>query len=493
MASRHDAAILTVAEMARADALAIACGVPGLTLMEAAGEAVAREVGRRWPRGPVAVLCGPGNNGGDGFVAARLLRDAGWPVGVALLGERSALRGDAAGAAARWPGEVAALTPAILDGAALAVDALFGAGLVRPLEGMARTVVEALDARRLPCLAVDLPSGVQGDTGQVLGAAPHATATVTFFRRKPAHLLLPGRALAGEVVVADIGIPAAVLDEIRPSLAENAPALWLDGFPWPRLEDHKYRRGHLLIVGGEVMTGAARLAARAARRIGAGLVTLVCTRTSHPIYAADSAGLITAIVDDDAGFSALLADKRRNALLIGPGLGVTPQTRRRTLAGLAAGKACVIDADALTVFADHPPDLFDAVRAASLLTPHEGEFGRLFPDLASLPGKLDRARQAALRAKMAVLLKGADTVVAAPDGRAAINSNAPPTLATGGSGDVLAGMAAGLMAQGLPPFEAASAAAWLHGDAAAGFGPGLIADDLPDELPASLARLRAMI
>jgi hydroxyethylthiazole kinase-like uncharacterized protein yjeF len=294
-------------------------------------------------------------------------------------------------------------------------------------------------------------------------------------------------------VVADIGIPAAVLDEIRPSLAENTPALWLDGFPWPRLEDHKYRRGHLLIVGGEVMTGAARLAARAARRIGAGLVTLVCTRTSHPIYAADSAGLITAIVDDDAGFSALLADRRRNALLIGPGLGVTPQTRRRTLAGLAAGKACVIDADALTVFADHPPDLFDAVRAASLLTPHEGEFGRLFPDLANLPGKLDRARQAALCAKMTVLLKGADTVVAAPDGRAAINSNAPPTLATGGSGDVLAGMAAGLMAQGLPPFEAASAAAWLHGDAAAGFGPGLIADDLPDELPASLARLRAMI
>jgi len=346
MASRYDAAVLTVAEMARADALAIARGIPGLTLMEAAGEAVARDVRRRWPRGPVALLCGPGNNGGDGFVAARLLQEAGWPVRLALLGERAALRGDAAAAAARWPGEVAALTPAILDGATLAVDALFGAGLGRALEGMARAVVEAMNARRLPCLAVDLPSGVQGDTGQVLGAAPQATATVTFFRRKPAHLLLPGRVLAGEVVVADIGIPPAVLDEIRPTLVENAPALWLDRYPWPRLEDHKYRRGHLLIAGGEVMTGAARLAARAARRIGAGLVTLACTRASHPIYAADSAGLITAIVDDDAAFSALLADTRRNALLIGPGLGVTPQTRRRTLAGLAAGKACVIDADA---------------------------------------------------------------------------------------------------------------------------------------------------
>ena len=491
MATPDDDAILTVAEMARADAWTIAGGVPGLTLMEAAGEAVAREARRRWPRGPVAVLCGPGNNGGDGFVAARLLREAGWPVRLALLGERADLRGDAAAAAARWPGEVAELSPAILDGAALAVDALFGAGLARPIEGAARIVVETLNARRLPCIAVDLPSGVHGDSGQVLGAAPRATTTVTFFRRKPAHLLLPGRTLAGEVVVADIGIPAAALDEIRPTLVENTPALWIRRFPWPRPEDHKYRRGHLLIAGGEVMTGAARLAARAARRIGAGLVTLACTRASHPIYAADSPGLITAIVDDAGGFAALLSDARRNALLIGPGHGVTAETRRRALAALVAGKACVIDADALTVFADRPQDLFDAVREPSLLTPHEGEFARLFSDLARLPGKLERARQAAARARMTVLLKGADTVIAAPDGRAAINSNAPPTLATGGSGDVLAGMAAGLMAQGLPPFEAAAAAAWLHGDAAAAFGPGLIADDIPEQLPASLARLRA--
>jgi NAD(P)H-hydrate epimerase len=384
------------------------------------------------------------------------------------------------------------LAPAILDGATVAVDALFGAGLARAVDGAARAVVEEVNVRRLPCLAVDLPSGVQGDTGQVLGAAPQATATVTFFRRKPAHLILPGRALAGEVAVADIGIPAAVLDEIRPTLVENTPAHWLDRFPWPRLEDHKYRRGHLLIAGGDVMTGAARLAASAARRIGTGLVTLACTRASHPIYAAAAAGLITAIVDDDAGFAVLLADTRRNALLIGPGHGVTPQTRRRTLSGLAAGKACVLDADALTAFAERPQDLFDAVHSPCLITPHEGEFARLFPDLAGLPGKLDRARQAAARATMTVLSKGADTVIAAPDGRAAINRNAPPTLATGGSGDVLAGMAAGLMAQGLAPFEAACAAVWLHGDAAAAFGPGLIAEDLPEQLPASLARLRLL-
>src|SRR5215468_4789798 len=389
MASADDAALLTVAEMGRADALAIKGGVLGLALMEAAGAAVAREVRRRWPRGPVVVLCGPGNNGGDGFVTARLLQEAGWPVQLALLGECSALRGDAATAAARWTGPTAPLSPRILEGATVAIDAIFGAGLTRPLEGAARATVEALNSHRLLCLAVDLPSGVQGDTGQVLGAAPQASATVTFFRRKPAHLLLPGRELAGDVVVADIGIPATVLGEIRPSLVDNTPALWLDRFPWPKLADHKYRRGHLLVAGGAVMTGAARLAARAARRIGSGLVTVACTGTSHPIYAADAAGLITTVADDDAAFTVLLSDLRRNVLLIGPGLGVTPQTRARTLAGLAAGKACVIDADALTVFADCPQDLFPAAHSRCLLTPHEGEFARLFPDLATMPGKVE--------------------------------------------------------------------------------------------------------
>jgi ADP-dependent NAD(P)H-hydrate dehydratase / NAD(P)H-hydrate epimerase len=491
MANRSEATLLTVAEMGRADASTIAAGTPGLALMEAAGAAVARETRRRWPRSPVAVLCGPGNNGGDGAIAARHLQQAGWPVRLALVGERAALRGDAAAAFVRWTGDTAPLTPTILDGAALVIDALFGAGLTRPVEGVARATVEAINARRLPCVAVDLPSGVHGDTGQVLGTAPQATATVTFFRRKPAHLLLPGRELSGDVVVADIGIPETVLDQIRPNLSENTPALWLDHFPSPRADDHKYRRGHLLIAGGGVMTGAARLAARGARRIGAGLVTIACSQRTHAIYAADMPGTITAIAEDDAGFEDLLADERRNALLIGPGYGVSPTTRARTLAALAAGKACVIDADALTAFADRPRDLFAAVGAPCLLTPHAGEFARLFPDLRDLPGKVERARQAAARAGAAVLLKGADTVIAAPDGRAAINANAPATLATGGTGDVLAGVAAGLLAQGMPAFEAAAAAAWLHGEAAAQFGCGLIAEDLPDALPRILGKLRA--
>jgi NAD(P)H-hydrate epimerase len=491
MAKRSDAALLTVAEMSRADALTIAAGTPGLALMEAAGAAVAREAQRRWRRGPVAVLCGPGNNGGDGAVAARHLREAGWPVRLALLGDRAALHGDAAAAFARWNGDVAPLTPRVLDGAALAVDALFGAGLARPVEGVGREVIESLDARRLPSLAVDLPSGVEGDTGQVLGTAPRATATVTFFRRKPAHLLLPGRVLSGEVVVTDIGIPQAVLEEIRPTLFENTPALWLDRYPWPRLQDHKYSRGHLLIAGGTVMTGASRLAARAARRIGAGLVTIASTQAAQPIYAGDMPGTIAAIADDNEGFATLLADERRNALLIGPGHGVSPTTRAYTLAGLAAGKACLIDADALTVFAETPDALFDAIRAPCVLTPHDGEFARLFPDLHRLPGKLERARQAAARAQSVVLLKGADTVIAAPDGRAAINSNAPATLATGGTGDVLAGMVAGLLAQGTPAFEAAAAAAWIHGDAANRVGWGLIAEDLSEKVPSILAELHS--
>ncbi len=490
MSARFDAAILSVAETGRADALASAHGIPTLALMEAAGGAVAREARRRWRRAPVAVLCGPGNNGGDGAVAGCQLQAAGWPVRLALLGDRSSLRFDAAAAFGRWSGDVVPMTPAVLDGTAVVIDALFGAGLTRPLEDAARAVVEAVNARRLPCLAVDLPSGVNGDTGQVLGAAPQAAATVTFFRRKPAHLLLPGRVLSGEIVVADIGIPAAVLDAIRPTLFENGPAFWLDRFPWPRPEDHKYRRGHLLVAGGETMTGAARLAARGARRVGAGLVTIACSRAAHAIYAADMPGTITAVADDEAGFAALLADARLNALLIGPGYGVGAPTRTRALAGLAAGKACVIDADALTAFADAPRSLFDAVGGACVLTPHEGEFGRLFPDLRDLPGKVERARQAAARARSTVLLKGADTVIAAPDGRAAINGNAPAALATGGTGDVLAGMAAGLLAQGLPPFEAAAAAAWLHGEAAALAGWGLIAEDLPEQLPTVLGRLR---
>jgi hydroxyethylthiazole kinase-like uncharacterized protein yjeF len=481
---RH--ALLSPRQMGEADRLAIAGGVAGSVLMEAAGRAVADAVARRWPSCPLAVLCGPGNNGGDGFVAARLLAERGWPVRLALLGELAQLRGDAAQAAGRWQGPVEPLGIGALDGAALVIDGLFGAGLARPLEGVARAVVEALAERPIPVVAIDVPSGVDGASGEVRGAAPQAALTVTFFRKKPGHLLLPGRRLCGEVVLAQIGIREAVLDRVSPDTVENDPAWWLAGFPWPGVDSHKYNRGHALVAGGAVMTGAARLAARAAARAGAGLVTVAAPQSVFAVYAASLTGVIVQPVADLDGFRALLADPRRNAALIGPGAGVSAATREKTLAILAAEKCAVLDADALTVFSDDPKALFAAIRAPCVMTPHMGEFARLFDPAGD---KLERARRAARDSGAVILLKGADTVIAAPDGRAAINAHAPPQLATAGSGDVLSGIVLGLLAQGMEPFAAAAAAAWLHGEAAARFGPGLVAEDLVDSLPAALREL----
>ena len=480
-------ALLTVEQMYAADQAAVEAGIGGETLMENAGAAIAQSIVERWSPRPVAVLCGPGNNGGDGFVIARHLVSDGWPVVLASLGGVEPLKGDAATMAGRWEGAVATLDEAALDGAALVVDALFGAGLARPLDGAARAVVEAVAARRLACIAVDVPSGVHGDTGAVLGAAAPAALTVTFCRRKPGHLLLPGRALCGEVVVADIGIPESALESLDVALHANAPALWRDRFPRPQPAGHKYSRGHAVGVGGgAATTGAARLAARAAVRAGAGLVTVTTPPEALQVYAAALTAVMTAVVDDDVAFAGFLDDPRRNAVLVGPGNGVNDTTRRRVRAALSAGKACVLDADALTVFKDQPKELFNAISSPCLLTPHEAEFGRLFDTSRD---KVARARTAAAASGAAVLLKGPDTVIAAPDGRAAINENAPPELATAGSGDVLAGIALGLMAQGMAPFDAGCAAAWLHGAAAARVGPGLIAEDLAGQLPAVLGGL----
>ncbi len=484
-----DHALLSPTETAAADRAAVAAGVAAGALMEAAGRAVAEAVMRRWSPRPVSVLCGPGNNGGDGFVAARRLAAAGWPVRLGLLGSRDALKGEAREHAARWRGAVEPLSPALLEDAGVVVDAIFGAGLSRRPEGMARAVIEALAQRRLPTVAVDVPSGVDGATGAVLGAAAPATITVTFFRKKPGHVLLPGRLLCGAVQCADIGIPAAVLDAIGPKTFENDPALWLDAYPWPEPGAHKYRRGHAVVLGGATMTGAARLAARAAQRVGAGLTTVAAPAASFPIYAAALESILVARLARAGDFTRLVADPRRNAILVGPGAGVVPATRAATLAALKTRRAVVLDADALTVFAGGRKALFKALAGApAVITPHEGEFARLFPRAGD---KLARARAAAAESGAVVLLKGADTVIAAPDGRAAVNVNAPPTLSTGGTGDVLSGLVLGLLAQGLDPFRAAGAACWLHGDVAQDCGPGLVPEDLIARLPAALTRLAA--
>lgn len=480
--------LLTIGQMYAADRAAMAAGMAGTALMEAAGAAVAAAIRDRWPPATVAVLCGPGNNGGDGFVAARHLAADGWDVRLVLLGRIEDLRGDAAWAAGMWKGTVLSPEIARLDGADLVVDAMYGAGLSRPLEGEALALVQALAHRNLPVVAIDVPSGVRGDDGAILGAAPKAALTVTFFRKKPGHLLLPGRLFCGAVEVADIGIPETVLKGISPDLMENGPAVWGNMFPWPKPDGHKYSRGHALVYGGAVMTGAARLAVRGALRVGAGLVTVAAPPEAFQIYALSMPTVIVHPMSQSGGFPALLDDPRRNAVLLGPGAGVTTELKQSVRASIDRGRAGVLDADVFAAFADDPDALFSRLTDRWLLTPHEGEFARLFPDLEG--NRLERAREAARRTGAVVLLKGPDTVIAHPDGRSAINANAPPYLATAGSGDVLSGFALGLLAQGLGAFEAGCISAWLHGAVAQALGPGLIAEDLPEALPPVLRWLK---
>ncbi|HEX9647536.1 MAG TPA: NAD(P)H-hydrate dehydratase [Alphaproteobacteria bacterium] len=487
---RRGTAVLRVADMYRADAAAVAAGVPSLALMENAAAAIVREVRRRWSPRPTLVLCGPGNNGGDGFGVAIGLAAARWPVTAALLGERARLSGDAAVMAGRWPGPVTPFDPALIEGASLVVDAVFGAGLARPVDGRARAVLEALAARGCEVVAVDVPSGVHGDTGAVMGAAAPARLTVTFFRPKPGHLLLPGRALCGELVVADIGIPDAALDDIAPPLAVNGPRLWGARLPRPAAGGHKYDRGHAVVAGGATTTGAARLAARAALGVGAGLVTVAAPAAAFAIYAGALTSVMVTAIASEGDFDAVLADRRKNALLIGPGHGVGEATRARVLATLAAGKRCVLDADALTVFADDREALAAAIARAEVpvvLTPHDGEYARLFGFEGD---RLQRALAAAEASGAVVALKGPDTVVAAPDGRAAITADAPPELASAGTGDVLAGLIVGLLAQGADGFDAACMGTWLLGALGRAAGPGLVSERLVDHLPGVLAAVR---
>jgi hydroxyethylthiazole kinase-like uncharacterized protein yjeF len=485
--------LLTAQEMAEADRLAIASGVPGGRLMEQAGRAVAEEIFRRLPdASAVAVLCGPGNNGGDGFVAARHLKERGYAVRLGLLGAAATLPADVAAMAKRWDGAVETLSADLLAGADLVVDAVFGAGLTRPIEGVLAELIRAVNASGSVVVAVDVPSGIDGTSGAVRGVAVRAAATVTFFRREPGHLLLPGRAYCGQVGVADIGIPDRVLDTIQPRTFANEPALWLSQFPWPQSESHKYARGHAVMVSGPLWsTGAARLGARAALRVGAGLVTIASPRDALAVNAAQSTAIMVRQADGAAELAALLADARKNAVLLGPGAGVGEGLRAMVLAALASATAVALDADALTSFAGDADTLFAAIKsraAAVVLTPHEGEFARLFGPLGE-GSKLDLARAAAKRSGAILVLKGADTVVAAPGGQASINATTSPWLATAGTGDVLAGMVAGLLAQRMAAFETACAAVWMHGAAAMAFGPGLIAEDLPEMLPEVLADL----
>jgi len=481
--------LLSVEQMSQADRLAIDGSTPGLELMERAGRAVADHAARVAGERSIFVLCGPGNNGGDGYVAARYLQKRGYRVRIAALGDPEDLTGDARANYKRWDSVIEPLWPIALEEDCIIIDALFGAGLTRDIEGPIANVLNAARDLSIPSIAVDLPSGLNGNTGDVLGTTLPAIETVTFFRKKPGHLLYPGRGLCGEITVVDIGIPETVLDIIKPKITENTPALWDDQvFGKQTATDHKYDRGHLVVAGSAEMSGAARLAARAARRIGAGLVTLSVPEAAREVYlAGDPGNIVEARID----FADTLRDPRRNAVVLGPGIGISDETKSMVLSALMTGKrSVVLDADALSVFADNPSELFDAIQGSAVLTPHEGEFKRLFNVAGD---KLTRAKAAASQSGALVILKGADTIIAAPDGRAAINANAPRSLGTAGAGDVLAGIIGGLLAAGAPSFEAACAAVWCHGKAGTSFGPGLIAEDIADELPRVLSEIFSCI
>ena len=489
--------LLTVEEMYEADRLTMSgeAGVPqvdGIDLMEAAGRAVAIGAEAMMEElaldGPIHVLCGPGNNGGDGFVAARRLLDEDFEVRLFLLGSIDKLTGDAAEMAEEWLDAIEPLDENSGVGADLVIDAIFGAGLARPLDGMVFDLVTAINEARTPVIAVDVPSGIDGNTGLVRGAAFQAHSTITFFRPKPGHLLMPGREHCGNIVVADIGIDDAVLEVIEPRVLYNSPALWLDDFPVPRLSGHKYSRGHTLVVSGGIRhTGASRLAALSALRVGSGLVTLGVPESAVMVAASHLTAVMLDSYKWEEGLGPCLADTRRNAIVIGPALGADDHARALVLHVLSSERACVLDADALTLFEGQVDNLTQNIKAPCVLTPHGGEFNRLFGiDDGS---KIDRAKAAARSTGAVVVFKGPDTVIACPDGRVAINNNAPAWLATAGAGDVLAGLVGGLMAQGMDAFPAACAGVWIHGAAADSFGLGLIAEDLPGLIPAVIQSL----
>lgn len=478
--------LLTPDEMGAADAAAARSGIDSFGLMERAGQAVAAAALCRHPEAfRFIVLCGPGNNGGDGYVAARALAETGCLVTAYALGDPARLKGDARRAADLYQGPVEALESYRPVNGDVVIDAIFGAGLARDVPAEVAGVIARVGEFRVPVISVDLPSGVSGLTGQVRGAAFQASTTVTFMNRKPGHLLLPGRSLCGDIEVFDIGIPQRIIRSVAGKIRLNNPPLW--ALPQTGAASHKFTRGHLgVLSGGAIASGAARLSAEAGLRAGAGLVTVGARPDTLPVLANHLTAIMVREVDGPGELGAWLDDKRLTAFVLGPGFGAGGTVR--DYVRLLAGRPLVLDADGITSFRDEPEALFALYRHAEqptlVLTPHEGEFARLFPDIAAdkTLGKVEKAVAAARRAHAVVIYKGADTVIAEPGGRAFINDNAPPWLATAGSGDVLAGIVGGLLAQGMPAFEAAAAGVYIHGEAGRRAGAGLTAEDLPGHI-----------
>ena len=497
--------LLTPKEMDHADRLTGDSGTSVLTLMERAGRAVADQAMRLCLRaGRIILLCGPGNNGGDGFVAAYILAGRGYAVDVATLNGLLPVSGPAGAVARCWKGNVLPFSTLAFDHYDLCVDAVFGSGLTRDVSGEAAACLQRLSQSGLKNLAVDVPSGLDGESGRIRGFAARADLTVTFFRQKPAHFLQPGRTLCGEVVVADIGIDSSCLAEIAPETMINLPAIWHKYIPLPGTTSHKYQRGSVLVLSNRLeYSGASRLAAKAALRAGAGLVTVATPVDAMTAHAASSDAIMLRRCDTLQDFTHLIADTRRNALVIGPGLAVEGEdadtTRSQVLLGIGAKRALVLDASALTVFAGRGQELVDMVAQSHyrigyepIVTPHEGEFAHLSRGLKGFEpheSKCERARSLSRLLGCVVVYKGADTVIASPDGRAAINANGTSWLSTAGSGDVLSGLVAALCAGGMPSFEAACMAVWCHAQAGQNLGSYFTADDLPHAISQVLREL----
>lgn len=483
MTSLSDLSLFDPSVMARIDAAAGQSGIPLYDLMERAGQAVAASVLRHYPQAQrFVVLCGGGNNGGDGYVAARALMESGAVVVVHHLGDAGTLRGDA-----RMAFERSGMAPLPLGDYAplsgdVVIDAVFGAGLSRDIPRELARIIEVVTSAKVPVLAVDLPSGLCGRRGVPLGASFRAERTVTFMARKPGHLLMPGRELCGALEVFDIGIPSRILTDHAGSVAENHSLVWRDALPASDIETHKFRRGHLTVFSGPAhATGASRMTALAALKAGAGIVAVAAPRQALDVLSGTLTAVMNAPMDDADDLRLWLDDRRHGAFVLGPGFGDLDKARQ--FVSLLGDKAVVLDADAITAFKDHTETLFERITSGAgkfILTPHEGEFARLFPDLAAdrVLSKIEKAQVASARSGAVLVYKGADTVIAAPDGRALVNTNAPASLATAGSGDVLAGIIGALLAQGAPAFEAAAAGVWLHGQAGHRAGDGMTAEDL---------------
>jgi hydroxyethylthiazole kinase-like uncharacterized protein yjeF len=487
--------VVTAAEMQAAEARCFAAGTPSLDVMEKAGAAVSDLVKARFAPCPVAVLCGPGNNGGDGYVIARHLGTCGFDVTVAALCPREQMRGDAASMAAKWDGPVEALSAQTMQRLMqlpLWIDALFGTGLNRPLPalpGLDKTWLEpAHDSKRPKIIAVDMPSGLRADHANAAGCLWRADMTVTFGAKKPCHIFAPAQNFCGEVYVADIGLADYIETKTFVQSAEDGIAL-LKNILIPT-HDHKYNRGALYVASGpRHKTGAARLAARAGLRAGAGVVTLLAPPDAMDIIAAHETAIMVEAIESAEDVVQHLTARHHSALVIGPAHGVTARTQQFVTAALKTGKPVVLDADALTTFAGNSKAFFDLCHDRVVMTPHAGEFSKLFPEFSGVDTPATAARLAAQQSGAVIVLKGPTTVIAAPDGHVRINTHATPWLATAGSGDVLAGLMGAMLLQYASAFDAACAAVWLHGACGVHSGPGLIAEDLPDLVPMVLRRL----